>query len=363
MDAERNPLGAGRDSCDVKPVRLAIVGAGAIASSHHVPAALRSPALDLCALVDKKCENARALARRYALDGVRLAESLEMVIGEIEAVLIATPNDTHYPIAELALSHRIPVLVEKPFTTSYAQAVALCELAEQNSTLISVGYVTRHFPSVRLLKDLLESGYLGRIHSFHYEFGAKGGWESISGYNVDRRRAGGGVLINAGTHFIDKMLYWFGQPQSFAYEDDNYGGVEANVKAAFRFGEGADGFRGTFIMSSVRSLSNRLILDTDRYVCHLGERQLETITVLPKDQPGLSFEIRSSSHPPARDYFQVQLEEFAAAIRHDGRPTVDGWSASQSVRLIEDMYANRVPMEEPWLMVKHKSLRGHLSHV
>src|SRR5262245_33188932 len=80
------------------PVRLAIVGCGAITRSAHLPAALRSALVHIHALVDTSVANARELQKEYALK-CAVVTDLEKVIGEVEGVLIATPNHTHLAVA------------------------------------------------------------------------------------------------------------------------------------------------------------------------------------------------------------------------------------------------------------------------
>ena len=133
---------------EIQPIKLAIVGCGAITASAHLPAALRSPWIDLHALVDVSLDNAQALARKHALI-CRVCADLSEVIAEVEGVLIATPNHTHLAIAETALRRGVPTLIEKPLATTYDDAVRMCELAEQGGAFISVGYRSRHWPAVR----------------------------------------------------------------------------------------------------------------------------------------------------------------------------------------------------------------------
>src|SRR6185295_5017153 len=123
---------------------------------------------------------------------------------KVEGVLIATPNRTHAAIARVVLGRGIPVLIEKPLATCHEDAVELSELARTKGTFISVGFMTRHYPVVRLVKRLLAQGFLGQPRDFHFEYGTRGGWAPHSGYNLSRQQSGGGVLVVSGTHFLDR---------------------------------------------------------------------------------------------------------------------------------------------------------------
>ena len=338
------------------PVKIVIVGCGAITKKQHLPAALRSPKIDIFAMVDSSSENAEELTRKFSLS-CNISIYLNEVIEKVDGVLVATPNNTHYHIAEIALKRGVPVLIEKPITTNYEDAIKLCDLAQKNNTFISVGYHTRHYPSVILLKRLLDVNYFGKINHFYYEYGTIGGWAPLSGYNIDRQMSGGGVLVVSGTHFLDRILFCFGEPKEIIYKDDSYGGVEANCKGELFFKNELGSFSGTFFMSKTVTLKNRLILDTEKYLCELGESNAEKISLIPKDDLKIRMELSPNiKHvtQKSKNYYQIQLEEFADNIRKHSKITVDGWFAARSVKLIEKMYKNRVQLDEPWLLYKSK---------
>lgn len=342
------------------PVRLAIVGCGLITETSHLPAVLRSPLVELVALIDNNLERARRLARMYGCE-VLIHERLEEVIDRVEGVLIATPNFSHGTIAKVALENGVAALIEKPLTTSYAESVELCELAERNRTFISVGYFSRHFPVVSLFKHLLDEGCLGVLKSFHFELGTAGGWTPLSAYNLDRRQSGGGVLVVRGTHFLDRMIYWFGMPKSFFYADDSCGGVEANCKAHVTFNAEREEFSGTLFLSKTIDLKNKLTFETDRYFGEIPDSETEEITLFSKSLPNVRTTVRTErenfSPRTALDCFQAQTEDFVRSIRQRTPPMVDGRTGSLSVKLFEDFYARRVQLPEPWRVSGTRKIR------
>jgi predicted dehydrogenase len=82
----------------------------------------------------------------------------------IDAIVIATPVDSHYPLAKLALEHNKHVLVEKPLTDNYAQALELVDMAKERGKLLMVDHTFLYTGAVRYLKKYAESGDLGNIH-------------------------------------------------------------------------------------------------------------------------------------------------------------------------------------------------------
>jgi glucose-6-phosphate 3-dehydrogenase len=108
----------------IQPVRLAFVGCGAITRSSNLPAALRSPWIEVQALVDVALDNARSLKRQFGLS-CEVAGDLGEDIDRVDAVFIATPNHTHRAVAEVAVGRSKPAMIEKPLTTTYADAQRL----------------------------------------------------------------------------------------------------------------------------------------------------------------------------------------------------------------------------------------------
>ena len=333
-------------------VQIAIVGCGAITRTEHLPAVLRSPKTNLHALVDSNPRVAEELAGSYGL-GCKIATDLATVIDEVQGVLIATPNDSHYAIARGALERRKPVLIEKPMTTRYEDAMKLVTLAEDVGSFIVVGYKTRYYPAVQLLKRLLDTGYLGRVNSFRFEAGSVNGWDPVSGYNIDRAKSGGGVLIVKGSHFLDRMLYWFGEPSSISYEDDSYGGIEANCRAQMTFDNTLGTFKGHLFLSKTFALSNILTIDCSDYLVSLHETETDAVSLYPKNNPDLQLKVTNAGNSRQKkeiNYFQIQLEEFADKIVNPERPlTVDGGFGARSVKLTERMYELRSQLPEPWV--------------
>lgn len=339
---------------EIKPVRLAVVGCGMMTESAHLPAILRSPLIELAAFVDNDLKRADLLNRKYGC-GARAATSLEAVISSVDGVLLVTPNHTHRQLTEFALNHGVHVLVQKPMATNFADAEALCSLAAEKGLVLAVGFQGRHFASIKLMKRLIEDGYFGRITKVDCEFGVRGGYASASGYNLSREQAGGGVLVTMGSHYVDRMLYWFGDPVRVAFADDSYGGVEGNCKGAMYF---ADGVEGTFFFSKAIALKNKFVFHSERAVVELPASETERLIIHPHDMPGMKMELGEDKRGPVPDYQQVEMEDFAISIRTGKRPVVDGVEGARSVKVTDDLYACRTQLPEPWAWYRMAAAAG-----
>ena len=134
-------------------LRTAVVGVGHQGKWHAEKlAALENS--ELVAVVDMDADRCRTLAAE--LDVKPLADFKEL-IGEVDAVSIASPTLSHFDIASTLLEHDIHVLVEKPITTTLEEAEALVELAEGRGLVLQVGHLERFNPVIMALGEFLET--------------------------------------------------------------------------------------------------------------------------------------------------------------------------------------------------------------
>ena len=149
-----------------KPVRIAIIGAGAVSDYHHVPGIELDPRAEVTAVCDKDAE---LVAKRQDQWGVKrgVLEAAELVEDpEIDAVIIATPNFTHRSIAISAAQAGKHILCEKPLGIDAAEAEEMYLEADRAGVVHMTAFTYRFAPAMRYLKHLLESGALGEPRHF-----------------------------------------------------------------------------------------------------------------------------------------------------------------------------------------------------
>lgn len=113
--------------------------------------------LDLCKisyLCDRKEEKLRSLQERHP--AVRVTTNYRDVKNDIDAVVVATPPDTHFEIASFFLKQGIPVLLEKPSTLIFEETEELFRIARQNNIHIQIGYTERYSPPSQKIKEILQ---------------------------------------------------------------------------------------------------------------------------------------------------------------------------------------------------------------
>lgn len=142
-------------------MKVAVLGCG-YWGSKHVRVLNSIPDVEQVVAVDFREERLTELRREFP--AIRISQRLEDALDEIDAVIVATPPDTHARCAMTAMHAGKSVLVEKPLATSTLDARQLVETAESLGVVLGVGHTFEYNAAVWKLRDLLDSGELGGIH-------------------------------------------------------------------------------------------------------------------------------------------------------------------------------------------------------
>ena len=133
----------------MRPIKTAVIGAG-VQGQRHAEKLAALPGSQLLSIVDVDAERARTVASGLGADATQDYRDL---IGDVSAVVVATPASTHFDIAGTFLECGIHVLVEKPFATSVEEARKLVDLAKSKDLVLQVGHIERFNPTVVALAD------------------------------------------------------------------------------------------------------------------------------------------------------------------------------------------------------------------
>jgi predicted dehydrogenase len=198
-------------------LRVGLIGFGTAGRFFHAPLIASTPGLELTAIVTADPE--RHAQAEAAYPGVRVVEAAqELWTLELDLVVVATPNKTHVPLAEGAITAGVAVVVDKPLAVSSADARKLVDFSERRGTLLSVFQNRRWDGDFRTVAQLLAEGRLGTPLRFESRFERwrpqlKGGWRESGG-----RAEGSGLLYDLGSHLVDQALTLFG-PATHVYTE------------------------------------------------------------------------------------------------------------------------------------------------
>ena len=141
-------------------LRVAVIGVGHL-GQHHARILAAMPDVDLMAVVDTKPDRAAEIAARH---GTRAFTAASEVLGQIDAVTIATPTSSHVEVALPFVEAGVAVLVEKPLAGGLAEADVLIKAAETRGTLLAVGHTERFNPAVGAALPLVSRPRFIEIH-------------------------------------------------------------------------------------------------------------------------------------------------------------------------------------------------------
>jgi predicted dehydrogenase len=189
-------------------MRIAFAGAGYIINIHAKAAQARKD-VELAAVVEKYSDKSAGLAKIFNIQ--HRYETVEELLeaGDVDALVIGTPNFLHAPQAIAALKAGVHVLVEKPMAMNAREAGQMCEAAERTGATLMVAHCWRFDPDVLWLKG--QSSKLGKVirtkgYGVHTHWGP-GGWFT------KKELAGGGALADMGIHALDTARFLLGDPK------------------------------------------------------------------------------------------------------------------------------------------------------
>jgi predicted dehydrogenase len=331
----------------MKKVRLAVLGCGAVAQIHHLPAISASETAEAIVVVDADAERARSVATRFGVPGS--ATDYREILDRIEAAVLCLPNSLHAPVAVDLLRRGVHVLVEKPMALSGREAGEMIAAAEAGGAVLAVGLDFRFFDSTRFVRDFLASGFLGGLRSFDLRQGVIPRWPFATDFLLRKETAGGGVLADFGVHVLDLLLVWLGEWASIDYRDDARGGIESDCEMSLTM---KSGLQGMVEISRTRNLRNTCIFEGERATLEVGIWDPDPSIVLRVGGADLSLSgqarRKDSRALSFQDVFVRQVDDFAMAIREGREPLVPGREGRRSLDLIEACYAARQPLEMPW---------------
>ena len=240
-----------------KVIQTAIVGYGLSGRYFHAPFLHVHPGFKVIKLFERKGEASKELFPK-----AEVVRDLESIINNsnIELVVIATPNDLHYPMAKSCLQKGKHVIIEKPFTLTSKEADELISIADKKKLKIFVYQNRRWDGDFLTIQKLLKSGALGEVNEFEAHFDRYRPKLTTRLWREEEKK-GGGVLFDLGPHLIDQALQLFGIP------DKLFAKIETQRKAT----KVDDYFRLVLSYGKMKAIltAGMLVKDTGpRYIIH-----------------------------------------------------------------------------------------------
>jgi predicted dehydrogenase len=326
------------------PVRFGLVGYGFGGRYFHAPLLASAPECEFAGVVTTSPQRRAELAREHPATPA-YGSLTALAAAGVEAVTISTPAATHIPLAQEALGLGLAVVSDKPFALDAGAARETVEFAERSGRLLSV-YQNRRWDSDLLtVRRLIDGGALGAVTRFESRF---------ERFTPDRppSPAGGGCLLDFGSHLVDQALTLFGParrvyaelhiPEDAGGLDDDFfiaiehaGGVHAHLWGSRVQGAPGPRFRvtgstGSYLVDGVDG--QEALLVAGRSPATEGDRW----GVEAEDRWGrLQRGAKSEVVPTERGRWDSFYPAFAAAVRGAGPVPVDPWDAVASLAVLD----------------------------
>lgn len=248
----------------IEQVRVGVVGTSWWADRMHLPALKSHASVCIAAICGRNQQRAGEMAQKYGIPQIFDQYQYMISHANLDAVIIAVPDDMHFPIAMAALDAGLHVLCEKPMAFTLDQARQMLARAEDRRLKHMVMYTWRWAACFRTLVKLVNEGYIGQCYDAHFHY--VGGYARGAAYQWKwDRQHGLGVLGDLGSHMLDLARLVVGDissvqanlsihvskahPHGLAYEAAN---DSATVSVRF-----ANGATGAMITTAAAALGNR----------------------------------------------------------------------------------------------------------
>nr|MDX2128460.1 Gfo/Idh/MocA family oxidoreductase [Chloroherpetonaceae bacterium] len=201
-------------------IKVGVIGLGAISQVTHLPILSKLPNVELTALCDIEYGRAKLVGEKYKVKKVFKDYQEVLASPDVDAVIIATPTNTHKAITLQAIKEKKHALIEKPLARTAKEAKEIIDALGKQDIKMMVGMNQRFRPDAMVLKSFIQGGEIGDV------FFVKAGW--LKKNPVDRQwktkkeLSGGGVILDLGIMVIDLALWLLNFPEPLSVSAVNF---------------------------------------------------------------------------------------------------------------------------------------------
>lgn len=198
-----------------KKLKVGIIGCGWIAEAH-VNCYKEMPDVEIVALADLIDGKAEAFAKQFEIENAKCYPDHKSMLDaeELDAVSVCTYNRTHAECTIYALEKGVNVLLEKPMCVTLEEAIEIRKAELKSGKVLSIGFQPRFDPNMIKLKEIVQSGVLGKIYYIQTGGGRRRGIPTPFGTSfIEDKTAGIGALADIGCYSLDMVLNAIGYPK------------------------------------------------------------------------------------------------------------------------------------------------------
>ena len=309
------------------PLRVGCLGMGWW-SDVLADAIVRSGKIQIVSCYTRSEDKRNAFAKKY---GCTAAPTYEAMLADksIEAIINTTPNDVHLPTTKAAAEAGKHVFLDKPIANNVSDGRAITEVCKKAGVVLALGYQRRRESHFRTVKKQIDAGVFGKLVNAEANISRdRLGKIDLSSWRYQAAGMPGGVMLQIGIHYIDVLEYLIGPVKAVTGRLAQLVLPGDNPDVASLILEHENGALST-LNASYASASEYYLMNiygkeaTAYYDMHSGLRMLKRGETKPVAVPS-----------DENDTFVEELEEFANAVRGNGKPEVGGEFATTSLAVI-----------------------------
>lgn len=335
----------------MKTVRVGLAGCGFIGSIHARSLVLTKNSvlssqvkIELVVVADIDLKRAQFIAKQYNWQ-YAVTDWKNVFDYSVDLIVVALPNKDHSEIVRKASKSGIAVLLEKPITTTYDEALVLYETARKNDR-IRVGYMNRFVPAVQRAKEYIDSGRLGAIRMVRsvYLLNMRKPHGPVD-WRFNAHEAGHGASDDLGSHHVDLLRFLVGEIESVSamtriwdIPDGPTATNDDSIAALLSFKNGAFGTLSASRASPGHPLTGYIEIDGERGSLRLDRAYLNDLFI--RDETGA--------------VHQNNIRPFEPFVSMWALPTVQGahpfgWYDCFAFQMAEMiLIASGIPMDNKW---------------
>ena len=321
--------------------RWGIIGTGGIASAFVKDLAL-THGHEVVAVGSRSLEKAKSFVEQIS-SAIAYGSYEELVSDpHVDAVYISSPHPMHCENTLLALNAGKPVLCEKPFAISLAEAELMINAARKNNVALLEAMWTRYLPHIATVKEILESHILGEIQTLEADHGQR-----LADQNIQRLvdpQLAGGALLDLGIYPISFAHLVLGTPTAItARAVLTAGGVDAQTSAIFDYASGAQAVINTTMIARTpcRAVISGL----------LGRLEIDGVFYAPTSMRTVLYDGTTTQYP--QNYIghglREQAIEMARVVREGAlESALMPWSQTTAVMKTMDEIRSQIGLRYPF---------------
>lgn len=312
-----------------------IIGGGAVSEMFHIPACIHLFGIENVNVCEPNPLQATKIVNKFG--SLNISYDYSGNLSTSDFAIIASPPHTHLSIIKSCLDSKITVLCEKPISLNLQEAEEILNIIQESQLPFGMCHTYRFFPNRQEIKELLRNGFFGDNIRIEIAEGDPSSWKTVSGYNVRKELTPGGVLLDAGVHSLDFLLWCLDYPTRIEYTDDSIGGLESNAQLKLSF---KSDIEANYRLSRTCSLPNTMTIKgnagfavIDLYEMTHYSIGVSSLDKLEAETNGMNYDWTTIA--------RVQIQDFVDAVRMNKQPKATLLDGLNTIKLISECYTQK----------------------